>query len=216
MGHVKKDPVDTTKRNLKALPWAEAATAALSRYREQLPSADEVAKAEKYDLGPQQFLENPNLRIRMLEVELAHMFRTMLTAIEETLDMEQATKVTYAAGLAHGTRRLGTFISGLGLPGGAKTMAMRQDTAHAASGARHTSALFARYDDELVEVVRTEDSFGAHTGQESVVQMAFFDGFIDGYKAADPLLAEVEEMVRERPDGKVEYVHRFWFRKGQS
>jgi hypothetical protein len=51
------------------------------------------------------------------------------------------------AGLAHGKRRLSTFLSGQGLSGGVESMAMWQDTAHASAGARHTTALFARYDD---------------------------------------------------------------------
>jgi hypothetical protein len=212
LGRVRQDPLDSSKRQWKTLPWAEAGAAALARYRDQQPSAEEFARAEAYLTTPTEFLENPHLKIRMLETELGHMFRTFLAALEQTLDPEGARKVAYAAGLAHGTRRLGSFIKGQGLPGGAKTMAMRQDSAHSAAGPRHTTALFARYDDELVEVVRTEDSYGAHTGKESEVQMAFFDGFIDGYKAADPSLSEVEELVRERPDGRLEFIHRFWYR----
>ena len=211
LGKVTNDPLDTSRRSFKKLPWAEPGAAALAKYRKQQPSAAELADAENYKISPVDFLENPHLRVRTLENELAHMFRTWMTAIEKNLDAPTAHKVAYAAGLAHGTRRLGTFISALGLPPGTHTMAMRQDTAHAAAGVRHTSALWAQYDEELVEVVRTEDSFGAHTGKESEVQMAFFDGFIDGYKAADPTLTRVEELVRERPDGGVEFVHRFWY-----
>jgi hypothetical protein len=211
LGKVTKDPLDTSKRNFKYLPWTEAGAAALATYRNEQPSAEELARAEAFKISPIEFLKNPHLRVRALESELAHFFRTWMTAIEQTLDAPTATKVAYAAGLAHGTRRLGTFLAALGLPGGTESMAMRQDTAHAGAGMRHTSALWARYDDELVEVVRTEDSFGAHTGKESEVQMAFFDGFIDGYQAADPSLTSVEELMRERPDGAVEFVHRFWY-----
>ena len=197
---------------MKTLPWAQEGIGALARYRDEQPSAGDIARARTYAMSPVEFLHNPHFRVRTLEDELGHMFRTWLTAVETTTDLETAKKIAYAAGLAHGTRRLGTFIQDLSLPGGTATMAMRQDTAHAASGVRHTSALWAKYDDELVEVVRTEDSFGAHTGEESHTQVAFFDGFIDGYRAADPSLIRVEELTRERADGRVEFVHRFWYR----
>ena len=94
------------------------------------------------------------------------------------------------------------------LPGGPESMARWQDTAHASAGARHTSALFARYDHEMVEVTRTEDSFGA-VGEHSPTTQAYFDGFIDGYKTVDPRLSHAEEFRRERPDGATEYVVRF-------
>lgn len=211
LGRVTQDASATQNRNLKTLPWAESASGPLARYRAQQPNSDDVARAEAYQIDPVEFFEKPHLRVRTLEGELAHMFRTMLHAMEQTLDAESACKVAYAAGLAHGKRRLGTFVAGQRLPGGPKTMAMWQDTAHSAAGVRHTSALFVRYDDELVEVVRTEDSFGAHTGKESAAMMAFFDGFMDGYKAVDPSLSYVEELVRERADGALEFVHRFWY-----
>jgi hypothetical protein len=155
-------------------------------------------------------LENPHLKVRALENELAHMFRNFLVSLEETLDEERARKVAYAAGLAHGKRRLGTFLSGQGLPRGVESMAMWQDTAHASAGARHTTALFARYDDEVIEVTRTEDSFGS-VGQQSPATMAYCDGFIDGYQSVDPQLSHVEELWRERPDGRTEFVARFWY-----
>ena len=56
-------------------------------------------------------------------------------------------------------------------------MAAWQDTSHSSAGARHASGLFVRHDAELVEVVRTEDSFGMHTG-EAVVQTISNDLFI--------------------------------------
>ncbi|MGW4075554.1 hypothetical protein ACWELB_18910 [Streptomyces asiaticus] len=40
--------------------------------------------------------------------------------------------------------------------------------------------------------------------------MAYFDGFIDGYQTVDPQLSHVEELWHERPDGKTEFVARFW------
>jgi hypothetical protein len=94
-------------------------------------------------------------------------------------------------------------------------MGLWQDTAHSSAGARHTAALFARYDDELVEVVRTEDSLGTSIGNEPAVTMAFLDGLVDAYKAVAPQLSHVEELVRERPDGGPEFVHRFWFLPGK-
>jgi hypothetical protein len=111
----------------------------------------------------------------------------------------------------HGSiTRLGTFLSAQGLPGGVESMAMWQDTAHASAGAQHTTALFARYDDEVIEVTRTEDSFGS-VGQQSPATKAYFDGFIDGYQSVDPQLSHVEELWRERLDGQTEFVARFWY-----
>ena len=55
-----------------------------------------------------------------------------------------------------------------------------------------------------------DDSF--NTGKQSPVAQAFFDGLVDGNKAADPALSHVEELVRERSDGGLEVVHRYWYR----
>jgi hypothetical protein len=216
LGRVTHNPSQTSHKDLKYLPWSQSGKEALSKYRAQQPSPEQLAKVDAYALSPLEYLESPHLRVRSLENELAHMYRTWLQAVEQTLDPDTARKVAYAAGLIHGTRRLGTFRKALTLPGGTETMAMWQDTAHASAGSKHTSALWVRYNEELVEVVRTEDSFAAHSGkEESEAQKAFFDGFIDGYKAADPSLSRVEEITRERVDGRVEYVHRFWYEKAR-
>lgn len=134
-----------------------------------------------------------------------------LGRLEQNLDEESASKVAYAAGLEHGKRRLATFLQGQILPGGAKSMAKWQDTAHASAGARHTSARFARYDQKVAEVVRTDESFGA-VGQRSRATAAFFNGFLDGYRAADPQLGYADEHWRRSADGKTEFVVRFWYR----
>jgi hypothetical protein len=210
-GLVTQDPPDVAARQLRTLPWADETAKALARYREQQPTAEELGRVDAYQTTPVEMLENPHLKVRALENELAQMFRNFLVSLEQTLDEEGARKVAYAAGLAHGKRRLGTFLSGQGLPGGVESMVMWQDTAHASAGARHTSALFARYDDEVVEVTRTEDSFGS-VGQQPPATTAYFDGFIDGYQSVDPRLSHVEELWRERPDGRTEFVARFWYR----
>ncbi|MFR9803740.1 hypothetical protein ACL02T_15745 [Pseudonocardia sp. RS010] len=201
----------TASRCLRTLSWAERANTALERYRDRQPAAHELARVAHYRATPLEFLENPHLRVQALENELAHSFDLMWSALEETLDVETACRVSYSAGLLHGKRRLGTFLAGLESSGGAESMAMWQDTAHASAGPRHTTALFARYDHELVEVARTDDSFGTTGKAQSPVRAAFFDGFIDGYKAVDPALREVEEMTRTSADGTVETVHRFWY-----
>lgn len=209
LGRVARDPLDTATRNMKHLPWADFQ--ALERYRSSQPSAADLAMVDRYQKTPKEFLESPFLRTRMLENELAKMLRTWMTAVEQTVDADTALKVCYSAGKAHGIRRLGTFYAGLGSAGGVEAMAAWQDTSHSSAGARHASALFVRYDAELVEVVRTEDSFGMHTGDEPPNVRAFFDGFMDGYQVVDPALSYVEELVRERPDGTTEFVHRFWY-----
>lgn len=211
LGRVKSAAADAAERDLKALPWAETAAPALQRYVDAQPDAEALARVDNYQATPIEYLENPHLRVRSIENETAHMFRNFLTNIEQHLDTESARKVAYGAGLAHGKRRMGKFLAGQNLPGGPKTMAMLQDTGHASAGPRHATALFARYNDRLVEVVRTEDSYGAHSGAESPVSTAFFDGFIDGYLETDPALLRIEELTRERSDGRVEFVHRFWY-----
>jgi hypothetical protein len=210
-GLVRQDPSDTVSRPLTALPWADTTAEALAEYRAAQPALGELERVDAYQTSPAEMLQNPHLKVRALENELAHMFRNFVASLEQALDEESARKVSYAAGLAHGKRRLGTFLTGPGLPGGAESMAMWQDTAHASAGARHTSALFARYDEEVVEVTRTEDSFGS-VGQQSPAMTAYFDGFIDGYQSVDPRLSHVEELRRERPDGQTEFVTRFWYR----
>lgn len=211
LGLVGPDAASTHRGDMMTLPWVDTTTAAVARYREQQPPPEDTARVAAYAMTPLEMFENPHLRVQALENELAHMFRNFLVNLEQTLDAESAKKVAYAAGLTHGKRRLSTFLNGQDLPGGAKSMAMWQDTAHSSAGMRHTSALFAQYNDEVVEVVRMEDSFGS-TGAQSAATMAYFDGFIDGYKAVDPTLSHVEELSRQRPDGRTEFVHRFWFR----
>jgi hypothetical protein len=212
-GMIEQEDADVACRNLKPLPWAAETQEALARYQAEQPSAEELRKVEAYEFAPEDYFERPHLRVKSLESQLAHMFRTWLQAVEANLPEQDACKVAYAAGLSHGSRRLSTFLKREDLPQGTEMMAMFQDTAHASAGARHASALFARYDDELVEISRTEDSFGAHGGEESPGLRAFFDGFIDGYQQADPALTSVEEMTRKLPNGKVRFIHRFWYRK---
>jgi hypothetical protein len=204
-----KDTLDTSKRNMRRLPWAD--DAALAHFRESLPSDEEFAKVDKFQMTPPECLEKPYYRTRMLENELGQALRTWMDAIEGVVDPETAVKIAYHAGVAHGSRRLSTFYKGIGSMGGVETMARWQDTSHSSAGPRHSSALFAHYDDELVEVVRTEDSFKMHSGVESPLAKAFMDGLIDGYHKVDPALTKVEEFVRDRPDGGIEFVHRFWY-----
>ncbi len=49
-------------------------------------------------------------------------------------------------------------------------------------------------------------------GQQSPAAMAYFDGFADGYQSVGPQLSHVDELWRERPDGAMEFVARFWYR----
>lgn len=212
LGRVADDDPSNT-RNLKPLAWADDVEQALEQYLREQPSAEDLNKVEAYEFDPLAYFERPQLRVKSLESQLGHMFRTWLQAVESTLSEEDACKVAYAAGISHGSRRMATFRARKGLPSGTEMMAMFQDTAHASAGAKHTSALFARYNDELVEISRVEDSFGAHGGEETPAFKAFFDGFIDGYQQADPDLSSVEELTRELPNGQIEFVHRFWYRK---
>ena len=208
LGLIAFDPPTAGRKAMVALPWVDEAAAALARYRQQQPSAEDLARVDTYQTTPMEMLTDPHLKVRAIENELAHLLRTFIGSLENLLDEDSARRVAYAAGLAHGTRRLRTFLQGQALPGGPESMARWQDTAHASAGARHTSALFARYDQELVEVTRTEDSFGS-VGQQSPTTQAYFDGFIDGYKAVDPRLSHAEEFCRTRPDGATEFVVRF-------
>ena len=211
LGLVSGDEAKTVPTNLGYLPWKEEVEQALAKYRQNQPSEDDLRRVEAYQITPLEYFENPHFRIKAIESEMGHMFRAWMKVIGETLDEDTACKVAYNVGLTHGRRRLTTFRDGQGLPPGAKTMAMWQDTGHSSAGAKHTSALFVRYNDELVEISRTEDSFGVHTGEEPAPLKAFFDGFIDGYQQADPKLRSAEELTRKLPDGRLEFVHRFWY-----
>ena len=211
LGQIGHDPLEARARDLKPLPWADETQAAAERYRAAQPSDADLARVDNYEITPLEYFENAHLRVRALENELGFMYRNWITTVEQQLDEATACKVAYAAGLSHGKRRMGKFLTGHKQPGGPESMAMLQDYGHSSAGPRHATALFARYDDGLVEVSRTEDSYGAHTGEESAVVKAFFDGFADGYMATDPRLKRVEEMTRARADGRTEFVHRFWY-----
>ena len=209
-GLVSQDPTDLSGHVLATLPWAEETRAPLARYRDEQPSAEDLSRVDLYQVTPAEMLRTPHLKIRALENELAHTLRHFFVSLEDNLDLENAKKVAYAAGLAHGKRRLSGFLRGQGLTGGPEAMAMWQDTAHASAGPKHTTALFAHYDHDVVEVVRTEDSFGT-VGQQSRVIGTYFEGFIAGYKSIDPRLSHIDEFRRERADGKTDYVVRFWY-----
>src|SRR2546421_4081151 len=142
LGLVTGDPPDSSERPLSTLPWAASAATALTDYRQQQPGAEDLARVDAYQTTPMEMLRNPHLKVRAIENELAHLLRTFITSLENTLDEDSACRVAYAAGLAHGTRRLRTFLQGQTLRGGPESMARWQDTAHASAGARHTSALF--------------------------------------------------------------------------
>lgn len=211
LGHVEYNGADEAAAGFKALPWVDELTVALLAYREAQPTADDLARVNKYEVSPLEYFQNPHMSVRMLENEAGHMFRNMIAQMDEHLDKETARKVAYEAGLAYGKRRMSSFMNGQKFDAGPEAMARMQDTGHSAAGPRHATALFAHYNDQLVEVMRTEDSYGAYTGQESLATTAFFDGVVDGYMAIDPKLTRVEELHRGRPDGRVEFVHRFWY-----
>jgi len=211
LGLVSGTQSSTGYDDLVYVEWKDAIAERFASYLEQQPSAEDLARVEAYQVSPTEFFENPHLRIKALESEGAHMFKAWMSAIGEVLDEATACKVAYTVGRTHGKRRLTTFRQGQGLPPGSKTMAMWQDTGHSSAGTKHMSALFAIYNDKVVEISRTEDSFGAHTGKEPEAMKAFFDGFIDGYQDADPDLRFVEELTRKLPDGRLEFVHRFWY-----
>ncbi|HEX7781745.1 MAG TPA: hypothetical protein VF509_02955 [Sphingobium sp.] len=211
LGLVDAGQAVTGQTDLEFLPWKDATSAALARYAEQQPSAQDLARVDANQVSPLEYLENPHLTIKSIEREKTLMFGDWMKAIGEALDEETACKVAYQAGLNYGKRRLTTFREGQGLPPGSKTMAMYQDAGHASAGMKQTSALFAKFNDNLVEISRTEDPFDAHTREEQATMKAFFDGFIAGYMEADSALRSVEELMRTLPDGRIEFVHRFWY-----
>lgn len=211
LGRVGKDPLDKSKRNMKSLPWREEMEPAYEAYKAEQPSQEEIEKVRDYAIAPIEIFKNPHLRVKSVELELAHLYRAAIGAIIDLLDEDTACKVAYEFGKRHGARRLSTFYKGHNLSGGVEAMAMWQDYAHATVGPMHTSALFADYDHEMVEVSRTENSFGSAVGVTSPVEVAFASGFSQGYKSVDPSLSYIEELIFDRPDGTVEYVHRFWF-----
>lgn len=110
-GLVTEDPLDVAARQLTTLPWADATTKVLERYRAEQPTAEELGRVDAYQSTPVEMLENPHLRVRALENELAHMFHNFLASLEQTLDEESARKVADAAGPAHGKWRTSTVSS---------------------------------------------------------------------------------------------------------
>ena len=195
---------------LSHLPWADDAR--LEAYRARMPGAELVSRVDALQVTPPEFLESPTLVIRALENALAQMLQNWMEAAAETLDQDTACRLSRAAGQAHGKRVLGTYLREHGLKGGPKAMVGWQDTSHAMRGPRHTSALYARYSEKLVEVVRTEDSMNSMSVERPPILQAFLDGVVEGYQAADPSLLKIEEFVRSNDRGQTEYVHLYTFR----
>lgn len=191
------------------LPWADLTQ--LRAFRDRQPDEALLARVDTVVATPPEFLENPLLTIRALENSLAQMLQNWMGAAAELLDPEMGCALSHAAGVAHGRRVLGTYLSENGLSGGARAMAGWQDTSHAMRGPRHASALFARYSDKYVEIVRTDDSMKSMAADRPAILQAFLDGVIVGYQQADPSLLKVEELLRENAAGETEYVHIYTF-----
>lgn len=121
-------------------------------------------------------------------------FQSFYTVAEEIVGEEAALQIAQEIGRRYGGGGYAKLLEAYGTPGvgSARMMALYQDVAHAIRGPKHTSALYAKYDDERCIVERDHCIYfderrpenGKYTG-------AFEAGCFEGYVAADANLDRV-------------------------
>ncbi len=135
-------------------------------------------------------------------------FQTIYSVAEQLVGEDAAKEIAYQVGLRYGGAGYRKVLEANDAAGGGspRTMALYQDLAHYIRGPKHTSALFAEYDDERCIVRRKEclyysdaaPSNGKYTGE-------FERGACDGYASVDPNLDRTEvHACRWRGDGHCE------------
>jgi hypothetical protein len=122
-------------------------------------------------------------------------FQSFYTVAEEIVGEGAALEIAREIGRRYGGGGYAKLLAAYGTPGEgtARMMALYQDIAHAIRGPKHTSALYAEYDDDRCVVERDHCIYydesrpenGKYTG-------AFEEGCFEGYVAADRNLDRVE------------------------
>lgn len=140
--------------------------------------------------------------------QIENNFQNFYSVAEELVGEDAARAIAYQVGLRYGGAGYKKVLEANNATegGSPRTMAIYQDLVHYIRGPKHTSALFAEYDDEHCIVRRSECLYysedvpanGKYTGE-------FERGACDGYASVDPNLDHTEvRACRWRGDGHCE------------
>jgi len=145
--------------------------------------------------------------------QIENTFQNFFQVAESVVGDEKALEIAREIGRRHGGTGYSRLLEANKTPGhgSPRMMALYQDLVHAIRGPKHTSALFAEFDDERCVVRRDQCVFyderrpenGKYTG-------AFEAGVFEGFKRADPGLDRVDvHACRWRGDARCE-IHWIW------
>ena len=127
--------------------------------------------------------------------QLENNFQTFYTVAEDLIGEEQALTIAYQIGLRYGGLGYKKLLEahGKGGAGTPRTMALYQDLAHSIRGPKHTSALFAEYDDTRCVVKRRRCLYFSEERPENGKYTGEFErGACDGYASVDRNLLGTE------------------------
>jgi hypothetical protein len=127
--------------------------------------------------------------------QIENNFQTFYTVAEDIVGEETAKRIAYEIGRRYGGLGYGKLLTHLGMSDGGspRTMALYQDLVHSIRGPKHTSALFAEYDDERCVVRRKQCTYFSEDHPENGKYTGEFErGACDGYADVDPNLLHTE------------------------
>jgi hypothetical protein len=127
--------------------------------------------------------------------QIENNFQTFYSVAEEIVGEEKALEIAHEIGLRYGGKGYETLLKakGLGRDGSARMMALYQDLVHSIRGPKHTSALYAEYDDQRCVVRRKECIYYSEQHPDNGKYTEALElGCFEGYKAADKNLLRVE------------------------
>ncbi|OFV80958.1 MAG: hypothetical protein A2W26_05095 [Acidobacteria bacterium RBG_16_64_8] len=176
-------------------------------------SEDEKRRIDNFDL-PIDEVTVDHL-VYSLARQIENNFQTFYAVAEEIVGEEAALKIAYEIGLRYGGRGYAAFLEARGREndGDPRTMVLYQDFVHSIRGPKHTSALYAEYDDTRCVVKRQQCIYYSETyPQNGKYTGAFEAGCFEGYKRADKNLLRVEvHKCRWKGDASCE---QHWVYKG--
>lgn len=128
--------------------------------------------------------------------QIENNFQTFYTVAEDVVGEAKALEVAEEIGRRYGGGGYAKWLIAHGYPDGRgtpRTMALYQDLVHAIRGPKHTSALFAEYDEERCVVKRQNCIYYSEANPENgKYTEAFERGCFAGYKAADANIVDIK------------------------
>lgn len=171
-------------------------------------SQGEKERLEKYEISIQELTADHIIHSMSRQIELN--FQTFYTIAEQIVGEEKALEIAKEIGRQYGGTGYAKLLKSLGLENGGtpETMYLYQDLVHAIRGPKHTSALFAEYDDDRCVVRRKECIYYSEEfPQNGKYTDAFEQGCFEGYMNADPNLERIDVVCcRCRGDDRCEQV----------